>query len=327
MEKVTTKKLAIYSGRTHPALAEEVATHLGQGLGDPNIVEFANGEIRPRFAESIRGSDVFIMQSHYGIDGRSVNDSIMEQLIMIDAAYRASAKRITAVVPFYGYARQDKKGRPREPITARMMGDLFLAAGADRIVSVDLHTGQIQGFVDTPFDSLTAVPVFVEYLKSSLDGPTTIVSPDTGRVKLASKYARHLDASVAFVHKRRRTDIRNEVSALEIVGDVAGRHCIVVDDMIDTAGTATSAADLLMERGALSSRLVATHGVLSPPAVDRLKNAPINEVVISNTLPVPDDASNLDKLTVLSIGSLLAGTINAIVTDASVSEIVAGENM
>lgn len=246
---------------------------------------------------------------------------------MIDALKRASATRITAVVPFFGYARQDKKGRPREPISARLIGDLFVTAGADRIVSVDLHTGQIQGFVDTPFDHLTALPVFVEYLQKSVEAPITVVSPDTGRVKLASKYARHLDATPAFVHKRRQTDERNKVAALEIVGEVTNRHCIVVDDMIDTAGTAVAAAELLMARGALSTRLVATHGILSEPAVDRLKNAPIQEVVISNTLPVPDEATNLDKLTVLSIGKLLAGAINAIFTDASVSEIFAGENI
>jgi len=323
MEISSRKRLMVFSGSANEGLAREVANILGTSLGGVERSVFANGEIYIHYTESVRGADCFVVQSHTN----PINFHIMEQLIMIDALHRASAKRITAVVPFYAYARQDKKGRPREPITARMMGDLFLAAGADRIVSMDLHTGQIQGFVNTPFDHLTAVPVFVEYLERSLDGPTTVVSPDTGRVKLASKYARHLDASVAFVHKRRRTDVRNEVSALEIVGDVSGRHCIVVDDMIDTAGTATAAADLLMERGALSTRLVATHGVLSPPAVDRLKNAPISEVVISNTLPVPEEASNLDKLTVLSIGSLLAGTINAIFTDASVSEIFAGENM
>jgi ribose-phosphate pyrophosphokinase len=323
MEIASRKRLMVFSGSANVGLAREVANILGTDLGGVERSVFANGEIYIHYTESVRGADCFVVQSHT----HPINFHIMEQLIMIDALQRASAKRITAVVPFYGYSRQDKKGRPREPITARLMGDLVRAAGADRIVSVDLHTGQIQGFVDTPFDSLTAVPVFVEYLKHSLDGPTTIVSPDAGGAKLASKYARHLDAQVSFVHKRRRVDARNQVAALEVVGDVKGRHCILVDDMIDTAGTATAAADLLMERGALSTRLVATHGVLSPPAVDRLKNAPIGEVVISNTLPVPDDASNLDKLTVLSIGSLLAGTINAIFTDASVSEIFAGENM
>ncbi len=317
------KRLMVFSGSANVGLAREVANILGTDLGGVERSVFANGEIYVHYTESVRGADCFVIQSHTS----PINFHIMEQLIMIDALKRASAKRITAVVPFYGYARQDKKGRPREPITARLMADLFGSAGADRIVSVDLHTGQIQGFVDTPFDHLTATPVFVEYLKSVMEGPTTIVSPDTGRVKVAAKFARHLDSSVAFVHKRRRTDIRNEVSAMEIVGEVDGRHCIVVDDMIDTAGTAVAAAELLMKRGALDVRLIATHGVLSPPAVDRLKNAPICEVVISNTLPVPDDAEDLDTLTVLSIGSLLAGTINAIFTDASVSEIFAGENI
>lgn len=323
MEIGSRKRLMIFSGSANEGLAREVANILGTELGGVERSVFANGEIYVHYTESVRGADCFVIQSHTF----PINFHIMEQLIMIDALKRASAKRITAVVPFYGYARQDKKGRPREPITARLMADLFGSAGADRIVSVDLHTGQIQGFVSTPFDHLTAVPVFVDYLSASLDGLTTVVSPDTGRVKVASKYARHLDASVAFVHKRRRSDVRNEVAAMEVVGDVEGRHCIIVDDMIDTAGTAVAAAELLMGRGALDVRLAATHGVLSPPAVDRLKNAPIKEVVISNTLPVPDDALNLDKLTVLSIGSLLAGTINAIFTDASVSEIFAGENM
>ena len=323
MEIPSRKRLMVFSGSANPGLAREVANILGTDLGDVERSVFANGEISIMYNESVRGADCFVIQSHT----HPVNFNVMEQLIMIDALKRASAKRITAVVPFYGYARQDKKGRPREPISARLMGDLFIAAGADRIVSVDLHTGQIQGFVDAPFDHLTALPVFVEYLTRGIEGPTTIVSPDAGRVKVAARYARHLDAQVAFVHKRRRTDIRNEVSALEVVGDVQGRHCVIVDDMIDTAGTAVAAAELLMSRGALDVKLVATHGVLSVPAVDRLKNAPITEVVISNTLPVPDDASDLDKLTVLSIGKLLAGAIDAIFTDASVSEIFQGENM
>jgi len=323
MEITSRKRLMVFSGSANPGLAREVANILGTELGGVERSVFANGEIYVRYTESVRGSDCFIIQSHT----HPINFHIMEQLIMIDALKRGSATRITAVVPFFGYARQDKKGQPREPITAKMMGDLFMAAGADRIAAVDLHTGQIQGFVDAPFDHLTALPVFVDYLRKTGEGPMAIISPDAGRVKLASKYARDLDAAVAFVHKHRRSDVRNEVSAHEVIGDVDGRHCIIVDDMIDTAGTACAAAELLMGRNALSVRLAATHGVLSDPAVDRLKNAPISEVVISNTLPVPDDAVNLDKLTVLSIGSLLAGTINAIFTDASVSEIFQGENM
>ncbi len=323
MEISSRKRLMVFSGSANEGLAREVANILGTDLGGVDLSVFANGEIYVHFTESVRGSDCFVIQSHTA----PINYHIMEQLIMIDALKRASAKRITAVVPFYGYARQDKKGRPREPITARMMGDLFVASGADRIVSVDLHTGQVQGFIDAPFDHLTAMPVFVDYLKKSFEGPLTVVSPDTGGVKRASRYANHLSADVAFIHKRRRDDVRNEVEALEVVGSVDGRHCLIVDDMIDTAGTATAAAEMVMRRGALSVRLVATHGVLSEPAVDRLKNAPISEVVISNTLPVPDAAVDLDKLTVLSIGSLLAGTINAIFTDASVSAIFAGENV
>ncbi len=323
MEITSRKRLMVFSGSANPGLAREVANILGTDLGGVEQAVFANGEIYVRFTESVRGSDCFIIQSHTN----PVNFHIMEQLVMIDALKRASARRITAVVPFYGYARQDKKGRPREPITARLMGDLFVAAGADRIASVDLHTGQIQGFVDMPFDHLTAHPVFVDYLRRNAEGPLVVVSPDAGRVKLASKYARDLKAAVAFVHKHRRSDVRNEVAAHEIVGEVEGRHAVIVDDMIDTAGTVCAAAELLYQRGALSVRVVATHGVLSDPAVDRIKNAPISEVVISNTLPVPDDALNLHNLTVLSIGSLLAGTINAIFTDASVSEIFQGENM
>lgn len=323
MEISSRKRLMVFSGSANEGLAREVANILGTDLGGVDRSVFANGEIYVHYTESVRGSDCFVIQSHTA----PINYHIMEQLIMIDALKRASAKRITAVVPFYGYARQDKKGRPREPITARMMGDLFVASGADRIVSVDLHTGQVQGFIDAPFDHLTAMPVFVDYLKKTLEGPLTVVSPDTGGVKRASRYANHLSADVAFIHKRRRDDVRNEVEALEVVGSVDGKHCLIVDDMVDTAGTATAAAEMVMRRGALSVRLVATHGVLSEPAVDRLKNAPINEVVISNTLPVPDAAVDLDKLTVLSIGSLLAGTINAIFTDASVSAIFAGENI
>ncbi|MCH7845638.1 MAG: ribose-phosphate diphosphokinase [Acidobacteria bacterium] len=323
MELASRKRLMVFSGSGNEPLAEEVAKILGVRLGGVERSIFANGEIYVHYTESVRGADTFVIQSH----SYPINFHIMEQLIMIDALMRASAKRITAVVPFYGYARQDKKGRPREPISARLMGDLFLQAGADRIVSLDLHTGQIQGFVDAPFDHLTAIRLFADYVEDTLQGPTTIVSPDAGRVKLASRFAAHLDARVAFVHKRRAEDVRNDSSPLWVVGDVEDRHCIIIDDMVDTAGTVVGAAELLKERGALSVRVIATHGVLSPPAVDRLKNAPIDELVITNSLPVPDDASHLDSLTVLSIGPILAGAMNAIFADASVSEIFQGENI
>jgi ribose-phosphate pyrophosphokinase len=323
MEATNRKRLMLFSGSANPPLAQEVADLLAVELGGVDRKQFANGEISIRFTQSVRGADCFVLQSH----SHPVNFHIMEQLIMMDALQRASAKRITAVVPFFGYARQDKKGMPREPITARLMADLFGTAGADRLVSVDLHSPQIQGFSTKPFDSLTALPLFIEHLTETIEGPVTVVSPDSGRVKVASKYARHLDAEVAFVHKRRRVDVANVVAALQIVGDVEGRHCVLLDDMIDTAGTVVAAAELLKERGALSVRALATHAVLSPPATDRLKNAPIEEVVVTNTLPAPDEAAGLTNLTILSIAPLLADTLKAIFMDTSVSQIFMGENV
>jgi ribose-phosphate pyrophosphokinase len=322
MERPGVKRLMVFSGSANEELADEVANLLDVELGGVERSTFANGEIYIRFTESVRGADCFVIQSH----SDPINHHIMEQLIMIDALKRASAKRITAVVPFFGYARQDKKGRPREPISAKMMGDLFVAAGADRIASVDLHTGQIQGFIDTPFDSLTAMPLFEEYLKRKLDGPITFVSPDSGGVKRATAFAAHVDAEVAFVYKRRRSDVRNEVAAVWVVGEVKGRHCVIVDDMIDTAGTVIASAELLVERGALSVIVLATHGILASPAIKRLKTAPFDEIIITNTLPIRKKALALPNLTVLSIAPLVAGTIEAIFTDRSVSELFKGEN-
>lgn len=322
MELVSRKRLMLFSGSANPELAGEVAEILGVELGECELGTFANGEIYVRYTESVRGADCFVIQSH----SHPVNYHIMEQFIMVDALNRASARRITAVMPFYGYARQDKKVMPREPITARLMGDFFMAAGADRLVSVDLHQGQIQGFIPRPFDHLTALPLFLEYLGKRLDGEIVVVSPDPGGVKLAEKYGRHLDAPLAFVHKRRSRELHNVSAALEVVGDLEGRHAVMVDDMIDTAGTVCNAATLLRERGAESVVVLATHGVLSPPAVDRLKNAPIEEVVITNTLPVPEEARELDKLTVLSVGPIVAEALQAIFTESSVSEIFLGEN-
>ena len=327
MEKVTTKRMSLYSGRTHPALAQEVAEHLGTELGDPGIVQFANGEIRVRFGESIRGSDVFIMQTHCGHDGRSINDSIMEQLIMIDAAYRASAKRITAVCPFYGYARQDRKAEGREPITARMVADLFKAAGAKRMVSIDLHSGQIQGFFEGPVDHLTAMPVLENYVRTHAESPV-IVAPDAGRIKVAERMASHLSdigSDLAFIYKRRPKGTTNVAEAKEVMGDVQGRLCILNDDMIDSGGTIVSAADVLMARGAKEVWAMATHAVLSGPAIDRLKNSVITRVVLTNTLPLSDDKL-FDKVEVLSIAPLIADALNAVFDDTSVSEIFGGEN-
>jgi len=329
MQKVTTKRLALYSGRTHPSLAIEVAGHLGVELGQPNIVEFANGEVRPRFGESVRGSDVFVIQTHFGVDGRSINDSIMEQLIMCDAATRASAKRITAVCPFYGYARQDRKAEGREPITARLVADLMKAAGVKRMISIDLHSGQIQGFFDGPVDHLTSMPVIEAYIREHAPHQPVIVSPDAGRIKVAQRLAQHLgdrDASLAFVYKRRPKGMTNVAEAMEVIGDVEGRLCILTDDMIDTGGTIVSAADILLERGATEVWAMATHGVLSGPAVERLQKSRIARVVLTNTLPLPEE-KKIPKIEVISVAGIIAEALSAVFDDTSVSEIFDGDNL
>jgi len=328
MEKVTTKRLALYTGRTHPALAQEVATHLNIDLGTDNLVEFANGEVRCSFGESVRGTDVFIMQTHFGVDGRSVNDSLMEHLIMIDAASRASAKRITAVCPFYGYARQDRKAAGREPITARLVADMFKAAGAKRMISIDLHSGQIQGFFEGPVDHLTAMPVLEKYVRENAVEPV-IVSPDAGRIKVAERMAQHLGnigADLAFIYKRRPKGTTNVAEAAEVMGDVAGRTCVLTDDMIDTGGTIVAAAELLKKRGAKEVWAMATHGLLSGPAVDRLKNAPIERLILTNSLPLPSE-KHLPNVEVLSVAPLIAEALGAVFDDTSVSDIFDGENL
>ncbi len=321
MEFAPTKRLQLFAGRSNPQLAIEVADHLNIPLGQPNLVDFASGEMRCTFGESIRGSDVFIMQTH----SYPVNDNIMEQLIMIDAAKRASAKRITAVCPIYGYARQDRKASGREPITAKLLADMLTVAGADRVVSVDLHSGQIQGFFDIPVDHLTAMPVLVEHLRYAVGPGCVIVSPDSGRVKVAERFAKHLDADVASIYKRRSKSTVNQSDAIDIMGDVAGRVCVLVDDMVDTAGTICGAADLLKKAGATEVLAVATHGVLSGPAIDRIKNSAMTRLVITNTIPLPPE-KQCDKIEVLSVAPLLADAISAVFEDASVSEIFGGEN-
>ena len=326
MEVFTKKRLQLFSGRAHPELADEIGLALGVPLGETNLVDFANGEIRCRFGESVRGCDVFIIQSHTQTAELSLNDSVMEQLIMIDAAKRASAKRITAVAPFFGYARQDRKSSGREPITAKLLSDMFRVAGADRIVSVDLHSGQIQGFFDGPVDHLTAMPVLLDYLRRNLDGEVVIVSPDSGRVKVAERYANHLGAEVASIYKRRNRGAVNEVQALGIMGEVTGRTAVIVDDMIDTAGTMCQAAEQLVAAGAVEVVAMATHGLFSGPAVDRLKNAPIAKVVVTNTLPLPPEKV-FPALEVLTAASVIADALDAVFEDTSVSEIFGGENV
>jgi ribose-phosphate pyrophosphokinase len=317
------KKLLLYSGESHPELAQEIADHLKVDLGEPNLRQFANGELHCRYDESIRGSDVFIIQTHAS---PSVNASIMQQLIMIDAAKRASAKRITAVCPYYGYARQDRKAEGREPITAKLLADMLTAAGADRMVSVDLHTGQIQGFFDQPVDHLTALPVLLDYLRSNCDlEGLVIVSPDAGGVKAAKRLSNHLGVDLAFVNKLRPKGTANEVVASNIIGNVAGKRCVLFDDMIDTAGTIVAAADLLKQVGATEVWAVATHGVLSDPATERLKNSVLEKIVLTNTLPLPPE-KQIDKIEVLSIAGVIADAINAVFEDESVSEIFGGEN-
>ena len=325
MELVTKKRLHLLSGRSNLPLATEIAECLGIELGHANLVEFSNGEIHARLGENVRGADVFIVQTHGATAEMSVNDVIMEQLIMIDAARRASAKRITAVIPNYGYARQDRKAEGREPITAKLVANMFAAVGANRLMSVDLHSGQIQGFFDGPVDHLTAMPVLIDYIRAHLPEDLVVVSPDAGRVKVAERYTNALHADLAIVHKRRVKGVKNSVEAVEIVGDVNGRSCVLIDDMIDTGGTLCAAAEQLKERGASEIYAAATHGVLSGPAIDRIKNSVINKVVVTNTLPLPAD-KQIDKIEVLSIARVLAETIDAVFEDNSVSEIFGGAN-
>lgn len=325
MELITKKRLHLISGRSNLPLAQEIATHLGVQLSEPNLGEFANGEIHCRFGDSVRGGDVFIIQSHTASNGRSINDSIMEQLIMVDAARRASAKRITVVCPFYGYARQDRKAEGREPITARLLANMLIAAGTGRMVSVDLHSGQIQGFFDKPVDHLTAMPVLVDYMRG-LGDDLVVVSPDAGRVKVAERYANDLHADLAIVHKRRVKGQKNTVEAKDVVGEVEGRVCVLIDDMIDTGGTIVAAAEQLADRGAAAVYACTTHGVFSDPAIDRIKNSVIEKVVMTNTLPLPPE-KQCDKIEVLSVAPIIAAAIDAVFEDTSVSEIFGGRNL
>jgi len=321
---VSRNRMMLFSGSANLPLADEVAEVIGTALGKLERSRFANGELYTRPMESVRGADCYVLQSHCA----PVNDHIMEQLITIDALRRASARRITAVMPFYGYSRQDKKVLPREPISARLVGDLFMTAGADRLVSVDLHTGQLQGFIQKPFDHLTAIPMIGDYLADQIDGRIAVLSPDAGGVKRAERYARRLnDASVAFIYKRRDPSEHNVSHALSMAGRVKDKHVVIVDDMIDTAGTVCNAAEMMREYGALSVRIAATHAILSEPAIDRLKNAPVDEVIVTNTLPVSADAMALDKLKVLSIAPIVAEALQAIFMDSSVSEIFLGDNV
>jgi ribose-phosphate pyrophosphokinase len=310
----------LFSGRAHPELGQEIGGCLGIEPTPTRLSDFANGEIFVRFLESVRGCDAFVLQSHTA----PINRWIMEQLIMVDALKRASAKRITVVTPFFGYARQDKKSHGREPISARLMADLFAAAGADRLMAVDLHTAQIQGFFDGPVDHLFALPILASYIEGRVDvSQVTVVAPDAGRVRVCERWTDRLGSPLAIIHKRRDPDVAHRVAVLEVVGDVAGRTCIVVDDMIDTGSTISKAAEALFAQGAAQVIVAATHGVLSGAAVDELKNSRISEVIVTSTLPIPPE-KRFDKLTVLSIAPLLARAIQEVFSDGSVTSLFEG---
>jgi ribose-phosphate pyrophosphokinase len=322
VEALGRRHLMLFAGRASRELASQVARHLGIDCGSVDIRDFANGETYARFGESVRGTDAFVIQTH----ASPVNERIMEQLIMIDALKRASAKRISAVVPYYGYSRQDKKGRGREPITAKLVADMLQVAGADRIITMDLHSGQVQGFFDGPVDHLTALPLLADHIRAHNDErDLVVVAPDAGRVKTAEKMAGVLGAPLAFLHKRRSREEAHKVEVREVVGEVAGLQCVLIDDMIDTASTIVQGAEVLMASGAARVTAAATHGIFSGPALDRLKNAPITEVVVTNTLPLPEDR-RLDKIVVLSVEGIVADAIRAVFEDASVSEIFNDQN-
>jgi ribose-phosphate pyrophosphokinase len=324
VEIVTKKKMMLFSGSTHPALAAEIAGHLGIQLSPCKISRFASGEIYFRSEESVRGADVFVIQTH----AEPVNESIMEQLVMLDAMKRASAKRTTAVIPYYGYSRQDKKGLAREPISAKLVADLVTVAGAQRVVSVDLHSGQTQGYFDFPFDHLTALPILSDFLSGELglhDDNVVVVAPDAGRIRTAERLREHLHADLAFLYKRRSRREAHKIEEMAVVGEVDGRPCILVDDMIDTGGTVAKGAEALAQQGAGPIYAAATHGVLSGKAAQLLEEAPISGVVLTNTVPIPEEKL-FAKLRVLSIAPLIASALRAVFEDTSVSEIFRGEN-
>jgi ribose-phosphate pyrophosphokinase len=324
VEIMTKKRMMLYTGTVHPTLAHEIADNLGIPVSKGEIRRFASGEIYFRADESVRGADVFVVQSHY----EPVNEAIMEQLIMIDAIKRASAKRITAVVPYYGYSRQDKKVLSREPISAKLVADMLSTAGADRIISVDLHSGQIQGFFNAPFDHLTALPLISSYLKDELGlHDVVVVAPDAGRIRTSEKLREYLHADLAYIYKRRSRHEAHKISEMRLVyeEDIAGKPCVLVDDMIDTAGTLVEGVKVLDAMGAGPIYTGATHAIFSGKARQNLEEAPIAQVIVTNTVPIPEE-KQFDKLRVLSIAPLIASALRAVFEDTSVSEIFGGAN-
>jgi len=318
LSKKDVKHLMLFAGRSHPQLAAQIASLLGTELVPARMVTYANSEIYVRFEESVRGCDAFVIQAH----ASPVNDHLMEQLIMVDALKRASARRITVVSPFYPYARQDKKHAGREPISARLVADMYRLAGATRVMTVDLHAAQIQGFFDGPVDHLYGLPILADYVKEKYDlSNCVVVSPDAGRVRMADMWSDRLGCPLAIIHKRRDPNVANTVAVHEVVGEVEGKTCLLVDDMIDTGGTICLAAEALKVQGAEKVIAAATHPVLSGPAADRLNRSAFEEVIVTNTLPL-DPKVQIDKLTVLSIAPLLAKAIKAVFTDGSVAALM-----
>jgi len=316
MSQVVEKNMLVFSGTCNPELSDEIAKCLGVELGNVKITKFANGEIYARYLESVRGADVFIIQS---VSGPSVNDALMELLIMTDAAMRASARSITAVITHYGYSRQDKKSAAREPITAKLVANLLTVAGVNRIITMDLHQGQIQGFFDIPVNHLTALPIFADYFREKQLDNLCVVSPDVGRAKAGKKLADILGADLAIMHKGRPA--HNVAEITTVIGDVRGKNCILNDDMIDTAGSVTAGTQSLINKGAKSIHVCATHGLFSGPAYDRIENCKdIEEVVVCNTVPVPLERQT-GKIKTISVAPLFARAIYNVYTENSVSEL------
>jgi len=306
-------ELILFTGNSNPNLAQEIAVYFGLPLGKAFVGTFSDGEIRVEIGENVRGKDVFVVQSTCP----PVDHHLMELLIMIDALKRASARRITAVISYYGYGRQDRKVKPRVAITAKLIADLITTAGANRVLSMDLHAGQIQGFFNIPVDHLFAAPVMLEYIKTHFQNHLTIVSPDAGGVERARAFAKRLGAGLAIIDKRR--DVPNLAEAVNIIGDVKGETVVILDDMVDTAGTLTEAAHVLRSREVNSVYACCTHAVLSGPAIERLVNSPIEKLVVTNTIPLKETAQNCGKIEVLSVASLLGEAIKRIHEETSIS--------
>ena len=309
-------KIRIFTGNSNPALAQKICSHLDVPLGTARVRNFSDGEIMIEIGENVRGRDVYIVQSTCA----PTNNNLMELLIMTDALKRASAATITAVIPYYGYARQDRKAAPRTPITAKLVADLITTAGIDRVVTTDLHAGQIQGFFNIPVDNLYAAPVILDHLKNRFDGqPVVMVSPDAGGTERARAFAKRLGCTLAVIDKRRTGP--NDAEVMHLIGDVRDKVAIILDDMVDTAGTLTHAAKALKENGAKSVFACATHGVLSGPAIERINNSAIEEMVLTDTIPLGERENQTSKIKTLSVSELLAGAIKRIHEDESVSSL------